>query len=322
MSGVNGSTATATTAIAEPGDSGRTAAAPYIGRFAPSPTGALHLGSLVAALGSYLDARHHGGQWLLRMEDLDIPRVVPGCADQILHTLECFGLTWDGAVTYQSHNIDAYAAALARLKQQGHTFECGCARRLRLAEDRGYPGTCRDKAAADLGLERPATATRFRIEEQRTVVIDDRFQGECKFALRTLGDVVIRRRDGRFAYQLAVVVDDAAQNINYVVRGADLLASTPWQTSLQAALGLARPRYAHLPLVVEPDGAKLAKSRRAVPLAAARAGTLLLAALKLLGQSIPTGLEFETPRAILEWGISHWNPRAFHGIRAVPAPPL
>jgi glutamyl-Q tRNA(Asp) synthetase len=323
VNGVSGSTATATTAIAETGDSGRAAAAPYIGRFAPSPTGDLHLGSLVAAVGSYLDARHHGGQWLLRMEDLDTPRIVPGCADQILHILECFGLSWDGPVTYQSRNIDAYAAALEQLKQQGHTFECGCSRRLRLAEDQGYPGTCRDRAApAAPRLERPPTATRFRIEEQQTVVIDDRFQGECKFALRTLGDVVIRRRDGRFAYQLAVVVDDAAQNINYVVRGADLLSSTPWQTSLQAALGLARPRYAHLPLVVEPDGAKLAKSRRAVPIETARAGALLFSALKLLGQSIPAGLEFETPTAILEWGISHWNPRTFHGIRAVPAPPI
>jgi glutamyl-Q tRNA(Asp) synthetase len=322
VSGANANTGIATTAIAEPGDSGQKAA--YVGRFAPSPTGALHLGSLVAALGSYLDARHHGGQWLLRMEDLDTPRLVPGSADQILRTLECFGLTWDGPVTYQSRNIDAYAAALERLKQNGHTFECGCSRRLRLAEDQGYPGTCRARtpATTDPDAGRPPTATRFRIEEQQTVVIDDRFQGECKFALRTLGDVVIRRRDGLFAYQLAVVVDDAAQNINYVVRGADLLSSTPWQTSLQAALGLARPRYAHLPVVVEPDGAKLAKSRRAVPLETARAGTLLLAALKLLGQSIPPGLEIETPGAILEWGISHWNPRAFHGIRAVPAPPI
>ena len=322
MSGVSGSTATATTGIAEPGDSGRVTAEPYIGRFAPSPTGALHLGSLLAALGSYLDARHHGGQWLLRMEDVDTPRVVPGCADQILRTLECFGLTWDGPVTYQSRNTDAYAAALDRLKENGHTFECGCSRRLRLAEERGYPGTCRDKTPlTDPRSERPRTATRFRIEEHQTVVIADRFQGECKFALRTLGDVVIRRRDGLVAYQLAVVVDDAAQNINYVVRGADLLASTPWQTSLQAALGLARPRYAHLPLVVEPDGTKLAKSRRAVPLETARAGTLLLAALKLLGQSTPAGLEFETPSAILEWGVNHWNPHAFHGIRTVPAPP-
>jgi glutamyl-Q tRNA(Asp) synthetase len=295
--------------------------APYIGRFAPSPSGDLHLGSLVAALGSYLDARHHGGQWLLRMEDLDAPRVVPGCADRILRTLECFGLTWDGAVTYQSRNTEAYAAALADLRSKGRTFECGCSRRLRVADDQGYPGTCRDKRLSNGAGGDPPTATRFRIEEQQTVRIEDRFQGECVFPMRTLGDVVIRRRDGLFAYQLAVVVDDAAQNINYVVRGADLLSSTPWQLSLQAALGYEAPRYAHLPLVVEPDGTKLAKSRRSVPLATAQAAPLLVTALKLLGQAVPSGIEFETPRTICEWGCAHWNPRTFHGIRAVRAPP-
>lgn len=293
---------------------------PYIGRFAPSPTGDLHLGSLVAALGSYLDARHHGGQWLLRMEDLDTPRVVPGCADRILRTLECFGLTWDGAPTYQSRNIAAYEAALEDLRRQGRTFECSCSRRLRLTDEQGYPGTCRDKQQHPSGP--PQTATRFRIEDRETMRIDDRFQGECLFAMRTLGDVVIRRRDGLFAYQLAVVVDDAAAKINYVVRGADLLASTPWQRSLQAALGLEQPSYAHLPLVTEPDGTKLAKSRRSLPLDGAHPAPLLVTALKLLGQSVPLGLEFETPSAILKWGISHWNPRAFHGIRAVPAPTL
>jgi len=252
------------------------------------------------------------------MEDLDTPRVVPGCADRILRTLECFGLTWDGTPTYQSRNTAAYEAALEDLRRQGRTFECACARRPRLTDEQGYPGTCRDRQPSLGGP--PATATRFRIEDRATVRIADRFQGECLFAMRTLGDVVIRRRDGLFAYQLAVVVDDAAGKINYVVRGADLLASTPWQTSLQAALGLEQPSYAHLPVVIEPDGAKLAKSRRSVPLDGARAAPLLVTALKLLGQAIPLGLEFETASAILEWGISHWNPRAFHGIRAVPAP--
>jgi glutamyl-Q tRNA(Asp) synthetase len=266
-----------------------------------------------------LDARHHRGQWLLRMEDLDTPRVVPGCADRILRTLESFGLTWDGAVTYQSRNTEAYAAALADLRNKGRTFECSCSRRLRVADEQGYPGTCRARQLST-GAGRPPTATRFRIEEHQTVRFDDRFQGECVFPMRTLGDVVIRRRDGHFAYQLAVVVDDAAQNINHVVRGADLLASTPWQMSLQDALGFEQPRYAHLPLVVEPDGAKLAKSRRSVPLIGAQAAPLLITALKLLGQAVPSGLELETPSAICEWGCGHWNPRAFHGIRAVPAP--
>jgi glutamyl-Q tRNA(Asp) synthetase len=290
----------------------------YVGRFAPSPTGDLHLGSLVAAVGSYLDARHHGGRWLLRMEDLDTARLVPGCADRILRTLEQFALLWDGDVTYQSRNIDRYEAALEQLRRGGHTFECGCARRLRReSEDQGYPGTCRDKRP-----EAGPTSTRFRIEERRTLTFDDRFQGPCRFDLRNLGDVVVRRRDGIFAYQLAVVVDDAAQKINYVVRGADLLASTAWQMSLQSALGLATPAYAHLPLLVEPDGAKLAKSRRSVSLDGARAGALLLAALKLLGQSPPPGLEFEAPASILEWSSAHWNPSAFRGIRALPIPSI
>jgi glutamyl-Q tRNA(Asp) synthetase len=271
-----------------------TRAAPYIGRFAPSPTGSLHLGSLVAALGSFLDARHHSGRWLLRMEDLDTPRVLRGCADQILRTLECFGLTWDGEVTYQSRHTDRYATAAEALRQKNLSFECSCSRRLRAEnEDRGYPGTCRDKPPAP-----PPTATRFRIDEHQ---------------------VVIRRRDGIHAYQLAVVVDDAAEGITHVVRGADLLASTAWQVCLQRALGFASPAYAHLPLIVEPDGAKLAKSRRSVPLDAARAAPLLLAALRLLRQAPPPGLEFEAPAALLEWGIGHWNPQAFHGIRELPA---
>lgn len=322
---MSASTATATTATADalaaggrdtPGSAA--AVGPYVGRFAPSPTGDLHLGSLVAALGSYLDARHHRGRWLLRMEDLDTPRIVPGCADHMLRTLELFGLHWDGEVMYQSRNIDRYAAALAELRRAGHTFECGCSRRLRReSEDQGYPGTCRDKQ-----LPLQSTATRFRIEEQRKVGFEDRFQGSCEFELRALGDVVIRRKDGIFAYQLAVVVDDADQKINYVVRGADLLASTAWQMSLQSALGLQTPRYAHLPLLIEPDGGKLAKSRRSVPLDGARSASLLLAALKLLGQGIPHGLEIEAPAAILEWSTAHWNPSAFHGIRALPAPPI
>src|SRR5690348_15793083 len=200
-SGASVSTATATTAIGN-----RPAGAPaYVGRFAPSPTGSLHLGSLVAALGSFLDARHRGGRWLLRMEDLDTPRVVPGCADTILRTLESFGLTWDGEVVWQSRRTDLYQAALADLRSRGLTFECSCSRRLRLEnEDRGYPGTCRDKPVSPTA----STATRFRVDEP-TLILEDRFQGPCELSPRSLGDVVIRRRDGIFAYQLAVVVDDA-----------------------------------------------------------------------------------------------------------------
>jgi glutamyl-Q tRNA(Asp) synthetase len=315
VSAASGSTGTGTTATDSPAATPDIETAAYVGRFAPSPTGSLHLGSLVAALGSYVDARYQRGRWQLRMEDLDTPRVIRGCADDILRTLELFGFEWDGAVTWQSRQMDRYAAALADLRAGNFTFECGCSRRLRAEnEDRGYPGTCRDKP-----LSAPPTATRFRIDERQTVTIEDRFQGPCEFELRTMGDVVVRRRDGIFAYQLAVVVDDAAEGITHVVRGADLLASTAWQVCLQRALHLATPSYAHLPLIVEPDGAKLAKSRRSVPIDGRESAPLLLSALRLLRQHPPPGLELEAPRAILEWSIGHWNPAAFRATRAIPA---
>lgn len=289
----------------------------YVGRFAPSPTGSLHLGSLVAAVGSFLDARHHNGRWLVRMEDLDRPRVVPGRDSEILRTLESFGLTWDGDVLYQSGNTERYADALETLRRAGHTYECSCPRRARAgSEDGGYPGTCRYRS-----LHETATATRFRVDDRKTVTIMDRFQGECRFEMRKLGDVIVRRRDGMFAYQLAVVVDDADQGVTHVVRGADLLASTAWQVCLQGALNLNQLEYGHLPLIVEPDGTKLAKSRRSVPLDPTRAGPLLRLALQLLRQpSPPPGIEFESPSSILYWALGHWQPHAFRGIRELPAP--
>jgi glutamyl-Q tRNA(Asp) synthetase len=249
------------------------------------------------------------------MEDLDTPRVVPGCADTILRTLEAFGLTWDGDVTWQSRRVERYRAAAADLRSGGFTFECGCSRRLRLEnEDRGYPGTCRDKPPGT-----SPTATRFRIDES-VVTLEDRFQGKCELPVRSMGDVVIRRRDGIFAYQLAVVVDDASQDITDVVRGSDLLSSTAWQICLQRALNVISPRYAHLPLVLEPDGGKLAKSRRSIALDPARAPSLLVAALQLLSQPIPPGIEFESAVSILNYSIRNWNPRAFFGTRSVSAP--
>jgi len=263
-------------------------------------------------VGSFLDARSRGGGWLLRMEDLDAPRVIPGCADQMLRTLESFALHWDGAVEYQSTRTEHYARAQQALTALGLTFLCSCSRRERTPEG-GYPGTCRDGPR-----RRGPTATRFRVEDV-VVSFQDRAQGDCHFQLRERGDVIIRRRDGAFAYQLAVVVDDALQGVTDVVRGADLLDSTPWQLALQGALRLPTPRYAHLPLVTEPGGAKLAKSRRSVALDPAQAGRQLHEALVLLGQDPPVTLKLESPRTVLDWACAHWDLDRFHGVRQVRA---
>jgi glutamyl-Q tRNA(Asp) synthetase len=301
VSGVNGSTATATTAIAESGPQ-------YVGRFAPSPTGALHLGSLVAALGSFVDARSRGGRWLLRMEDLDLARAVPGAAAQMLRTLEAFGLHWDGEIEYQSARTAHYRDALHTLASRGLTFECSCSRSEREGQA-GYPGTCRK------GPRREGpTATRFRVDD-RTLTFRDRVHGDCTFDLHERGDVIIRRRDGVFAYQLAVVVDDALQEVTDIVRGADLLDSTPWQPALQQALKLPHPAYLHLPLVLEPDGRKLAKSRRCVPLDPSHTGRELHRALVLLRQDPPAELKLESGPTVLSWACAHWRPQRLSGFR-------
>ena len=246
------------------------------------------------------------------MEDLDTARVIPGCAERMLRTLEDFRLHWDGAVEYQSARSEHYSEALATLRARGLTFECSCTRRERTGEG-GYPGTCRNGPS-----RRGATATRFRVED-RTVCFEDRAQGQCLFELRERGDVVIRRRDGAFAYQLAVVVDDALQGVTDVVRGADLLDSTPWQIALQEALRLPTPRYLHLPLITEPGGAKLAKSSRSVALDPRSAGRTLHEALVLLNQGPPDTLKFEPAATVLGWACAHWNLDPFHGVREVQA---
>jgi glutamyl-Q tRNA(Asp) synthetase len=262
----------------------------------------LHLGSLLAAVGGFLDARSRGGRWQVRMEDLDRARVVPGSADEILRTLEAFGLPWDDEVEYQSQRTDLYADALTTLRTAGGTFECSCSRRELATEESGYPGTCRE------GPRRPGdTATRFRVDETETIVFDDRFQGTVALDMGKLGDVTVRRRDGVFAYQLAVVVDDALQGITDVVRGADLLESTGWQIALQRALRLPTPGYAHLPLLLERSGGKLSKSRRSMALDAGRAGAEMLAVLRLLGLSPPAELAGAIPATLLEWATVRWR---------------
>ncbi|HEY2809629.1 MAG TPA: tRNA glutamyl-Q(34) synthetase GluQRS [Steroidobacteraceae bacterium] len=281
-----------------------------MGRFAPSPTGSLHLGSLVAALGSYLDARAHAGRWLVRMEDLDTPRVIDGCAAQMLATLEGFGLTWDGPVEHQSQHPSAYGEALQQLQLQSATFECSCSRSERQGEG-GYAGTCR------AGPTRPGpTATRLRVP-RGTLTFEDRIQGSCSFELAERGDVIVRRRDGSVAYQLAVVVDDARQGVTDIVRGADLLDSTPWQITLQRTLGLPPVRYAHLPLVTEPTGLKLAKSRRSVALDVRQAGPQLHEALELLRQSPPAELKLAPAAELLDWAQEHWDITPLRDLRQV-----
>lgn len=238
------------------------------------------------------------------MEDLDRARVVPGSADEILRTLEAFGLLWDGEVEYQSRRTHYYAEALQSLRAGGRTFECSCSRRELSTEESGYPGTCREQP------RRPGnTATRFRISETETLVFDDRFQGPIALEMGKLGDVIVRRRDGVFAYQLAVVVDDALQGITDVVRGADLLESTGWQIALQRALHLRTPRYAHLPLLLECTGGKLSKSRRSTALDAGRGGAQMLQVLRLLGLSPPAELAGAAPATLLEWATGRWRER-------------
>jgi glutamyl-Q tRNA(Asp) synthetase len=283
----------------------------YVGRFAPSPTGALHFGSLVAALASWLDARAAGGRWLVRIEDLDAARSQPGAADEILRMLEKLGLTWDGPVLYQSARVALYAEALRELEK--HTYWCGCSRReiadsaLGLAADGAqvYPGACRS------GLPAGKRARALRIKASGTIAFTDRVQGaQAQLLERDVGDFVLQRADGPFAYQLAVVVDDARQGVTDVVRGADLLDSTARQIYLQQALGYPTPRYLHIPAAVNHAGEKLSKQTGAAPIAAQREA--LRRALSFLGQPQTDDLA---------QAVRSWNPALIPRRLALAAAP-
>lgn len=291
----------------------------YRGRFAPSPTGPLHFGSLVAAVASYLQARANDGEWLVRMEDIDPPREMPGAADDILRTLERFGLFWDGPVMYQRTRNAAYKDALNALQQKGVLYGCGCTRQeiadssLRGVDGVIYPGTCRN----GLPPGRSARAFRVRTDDAR-VTFDDRWQDQVACDIeREMGDFVLRRADGYVAYQLAVVVDDAAQRITEVVRGADLLLSTPRQLHLQRLLGLALPRYAHVPAAVNERGEKLSKQTGAASIAQAPIVPTLQRVLTFLGQDISLA---DVPDAEGAWRIviKQWDPSRVPRQRTAP----
>lgn len=291
----------------------------YTGRFAPSPTGPLHFGSLVAALASWLDARAANGIWLLRMEDLDKPREVPGAADAILRQLEALGLEWDGPVLYQSTRTARYVEVLDALERRGATYPCGCTRSeiadsaLAIDGARIYPGTCRDGLAPG----RRARATRVRTASAPIRFVD-RLQGEIVQSVeREVGDFVLRRADGLIAYQLAVVVDDVDQGVTDVVRGADLLDSTPRQIWLQRLLGYSTPRYLHLPVALTTAGEKLSKQTGAQAVDAAKPLRELARALDFLCQPVP---DATTAESMLREALERWDVSLIHPVRSIVAP--
>ena len=278
----------------------------YRGRFAPSPTGPLHFGSLVAAVASWLDARACGGEWLVRIEDVDAPRTMPGAAEDILRTLEAFGLHHDGEVERQGHRTARYQQALERLRASGQVYRCRCSRRevsdsgLAGPEGAIYAGTCRHAGVREL------PAAERLIAPAEAITFEDRVQGRVsQVVARDVGDFVLKRRDGLHAYQLAVVVDDAEQGITDVVRGADLLWSTPRQIALQRLLGYPTPRYLHVPAATNAQGEKLSKQTRAAAVDPGRAPETLRAAMAFLGQPRPEGA---VPREVLQAGIAAWDP--------------
>lgn len=294
----------------------------YIGRFAPSPTGPLHFGSLLAATASYLDARANQGHWRVRIEDLDKPREQPGAADAILQTLEDFGLQWDGEVVYQSQRDDLYVWALNALRADNKAYPCACSRKeiARIAhtgpQGMIYPGTCRHGLPAG----KSGRAWRLKIEPY-PVAFEDAIQGLFSLNLANdIGDFVIKRADGLFAYQLAVVVDDAEQQISHVVRGADLLPLTPAQIFLQQQLGLPTPTYAHIAVATANDGQKLSKQTHARPVDANRPTETLLEALRFLGLKPPADLASSQLDDIWHWAIQRWDTRLLPKQRELPAP--
>jgi len=278
--------------------------AEYIGRFAPSPTGPVHFGTLLAAVGSYLQAKTSNGKWLLRMEDVDTTRKVDGADADILRTLEAFGFEWDGDVVYQSKRTALYQQALDILKQENLLFPCLCSRK-QLADSGSdiYPGTCRHRTFP----EKQEHAVRVIVDDSNILFHDCVMGRQAQNLATECGDFVVKRRDGLFAYQLAVVVDDALQGITEIVRGADLLDSTPRQIYLQRLLGYPTPVYCHLPLAIDQNGNKISKSAGAAKVDVSSRQTALVHVLDFLGQQPPGELLEADLAAIWRWAIEHWD---------------
>jgi glutamyl-Q tRNA(Asp) synthetase len=292
----------------------------YVGRFAPSPTGPLHFGSLIAALGSYLEARSHGGRWLVRMEDIDEPRCTAAAATEIVRVLETLGFAWDGLVITQSSRKVRYREVLERLRAARSVYPCSCTRKeladsaLALDGAALYPGTCR----TGLPAGKAARAWRLAVTDEE-VVFEDAVQGRTSQDLaRQVGDFVLLRADGYFAYQLAVVVDDADQGVTHVVRGADLLDSTPRQIFLQRRLGLPQPAYAHLPVALNAWGEKLSKQTGALAVDDKRPAATLVAALNFLGQRPPPELTTASVAEVWSWARDRWTLAAVPRSRGLP----
>lgn len=293
----------------------------YRGRFAPSPTGPLHFGSLVAAVASYLEARRAGGDWLVRIEDLDRQREVPGSAEHIVATLQGFGFEWTGPIVRQSQRVPLYTNALSQLLSSQAAYPCSCSRAeiatagataVVEGDELRYPGWCRN------GVREPSRpqAVRFCTPPDLLSFADD-IQGLVQMDVSAqVGDFVLRRRDGFFAYQLAVVVDDAEQRITHVVRGADLLTSTPRQIFLQQALGLPTVRYAHVPLATDANGVKLSKSAGAAAIDLERPGAELWRVLEFLRQDPPPELSNSQVPVLWKWAFEHWTPAPLAGLHS------
>ena len=280
----------------------------YIGRFAPSPTGPLHLGSLIAAVASYVDAKSKNGIWVLRMEDLDPPREPPGTADLILDQLYALGIQWDGEVLYQSSRINAYRETLKQLSKEELCYPCGCTRLQIKAMGSVYNGSCRNHTVS--------LPEKFAIRVKTfndLIGFNDKIQGHQQQNVRKeVGDFIVLRKDNLFAYQLAVVVDDSYQKITDVVRGYDLIDSTPRQIHLQKVLGFKTPKYAHIPIILNDKGHKLSKQNFATPIEPKDGNNLIFQSLKYLGQKPPPPMNRASTDEQLQWAISNWD------IHAIP----